>query len=29
LTTVGVLLLGTFFATPIFDWAASAARQLF
>ncbi len=29
LTTAGVVLLGTFFATPIFDWAANAARQLF
>ncbi|GAB4544570.1 MAG: NADH-quinone oxidoreductase subunit N [Anaerolineae bacterium] len=29
LASIVVVLLGTFFATPIFDWAASAAKQLF
>jgi NADH-quinone oxidoreductase subunit N len=29
ITTIGVILLGTVFATPIFEWAVQAARGLF
>jgi len=29
IATIGVILLGTFFATPIFDWAVQAAQGLF